>query len=903
MLRKFRTPLLILAVLCVVIMSGLVLIGSLYEDEVKARLVGAINEQLNAPVSVKEMDLTLIARFPKASMRMSDVLAMEVRSDQVPPDTLLFAKELFLEFSLWDMFAGNYTVEQIHAGEVRLYPGLDGNGKENYIIWKSDSTSESSTAIALDKVSFNDLSLRYTDARHAIVIRSHHDVLALNGRFDTELNKITVKGDAELQSWFHGETLVIDDRKAHLRLDLLFNNTDRSFHITKGELSTGKVPIELTLDLVHGKKGQELDLRANGLGLPLAEVIGLLPSKLISGLSNYNMQGEVDLALRYSGPIEGEGPSLSVGAKLTGGKVKERKSSTTFTGISGELALELTPKGVPKKLLVQNFRAASGSGTLSGNWNSNGLKNATLKADLKGDIALADLFRFAQVDTLENVTGRLRADAVIDGKLRDVGDFRAQDLKALKITGTAALRDASLKLKGARHRVTHLDVDLALLGNDAAIHGLKAEFQGNPIALNGRLNNLIPFLIFDDQKLSIVAKGNSPHIDLAALLRSENSTSSGSEDYILTLPATIDLDLTAQVDRLVFEEFSATAINGRIMIKDRVLRASPMSFQTASGAVLGDLELDTRAKGSGATYPLNINATIKEIDLTELFREFKDFGQDFIGHRHLSGRTNAQVSFLAPLSPSLEFDMDRLACVVDISIENGSIKGHEPLMEVADYLQSNKLIAPFVKVNEVRNRLVDVRFSRLENQIQIRDGAVHIPSMEVKSTAMDLEVSGTHWFDDRIDHHVNFRLGDLFRIGKPVDDEFGPIVDDGTGMRIFLHMYGNAYDPQFGTDGAMAAARRQQQFKQEKEELRSILREELGLFRNRSREVPLASGPKDEEGPKAVIVLEDPAPDEKVTTVIGSDPAPAEEEKPRKGLGRLLNEKDDAPKEQFIIED
>ena len=28
---------------------------------------------------------------------------------------------------------------------------------------------------------------------------------------------------------------------------------------------------------------------------------------------------------------------------------------------------------------------------------------------------------------------------------------------------------------------------------------------------------------------------------------------------------------------------------------------------------------------------------------------------------------------------------------------------------------------------------------------------------------MDLELSGTHWFDDRIDHHLNFRLSDLFR--------------------------------------------------------------------------------------------------------------------------------------------
>ncbi|MDQ3101904.1 MAG: hypothetical protein M3R08_11000, partial [Bacteroidota bacterium] len=401
MLRKLRTPLLIVAVLCMVFMSALVLIGNLYEDEVKARLVGAINEQLNAPVTVKDMDLTLIARFPKASMRMSDVLAMEVRSDEKVPDTLLFAKELFLEFSLWDLFRGNYTVEQIHAAQVRLYPGLDGNGKENYIIWKSDPNSTTSSAIALDKVSFNDLSLRFTDARHAVVIRSHHRDLLLKGRFGEELNKIALSGDMELLDWMNGNTLVINDRKAYLRLDMTFNNGDGSFHITNGELNMGRVPIELTLDLVPGEKGQDLDLRANGLDLPLGEVIALLPHNLTKGLTNYSMQGEVDLALRYHGSIAGDGPSLSVGAKLTQGKVKERTSNTTFNDITGELALELSPKGTPKKLVIQDFYARSGSGSISGNWSSNGLKNASLKADVKGDIALADLFRFAQVDTLE----------------------------------------------------------------------------------------------------------------------------------------------------------------------------------------------------------------------------------------------------------------------------------------------------------------------------------------------------------------------------------------------------------------------------------------------------------------------------------------------------------------------
>ena len=38
---------------------------------VKVKLVGALNQQLSAPVTVTDMDLTLLARFPQASMRLS----------------------------------------------------------------------------------------------------------------------------------------------------------------------------------------------------------------------------------------------------------------------------------------------------------------------------------------------------------------------------------------------------------------------------------------------------------------------------------------------------------------------------------------------------------------------------------------------------------------------------------------------------------------------------------------------------------------------------------------------------------------------------------------------------------------------------------------------------------------
>src|SRR5690606_24441519 len=141
--------------------------------------------------------------------------------------------------------------------------------------------------------------------------------------------------------------------------------------------------------------------------------------------------------------------------------------------------------------------------------------------------------------------------------------------------GHAALRDAALKLKGVRHRVEHLNAELALNGNDATVRGLKAEIAGSPIELSGTLRNLVPYALFEQEHLVIEAKGRSPRIDLGALLQGDESGNGTA--YALVLPAAIELDLRAQVDELVFEDFKATGINGTIRMKDRVLRASPLS--------------------------------------------------------------------------------------------------------------------------------------------------------------------------------------------------------------------------------------------------------------------------------------------------------------------------------------
>jgi hypothetical protein len=132
---------------------------------------------------------------------------------------------------------------------------------------------------------------------------------------------------------------------------------------------------------------------------------------------------------------------------------------------------------------------------------------------------------------------------------------------------------------------------------------------------------------------------------------------------------------------------------------------------------------------------------------------------------------------------------------------------------------------------------------------------------------------------------LNFRLADLFRTNGGAD-EFGPVVDDGTGMRLFLHMFGTTSDLQFKSDGTAASAKRKEKMKQETAELKGILAD---IWHGKG-------GATTDPATKAIITVESTDPEKQDPN--GAHPTGQVPKK--KGLGRLL-EKDEKEDEEVII--
>jgi hypothetical protein len=199
--------------------------------------------------------------------------------------------------------------------------------------------------------------------------------------------------------------------------------------------------------------------------------------------------------------------------------------------------------------------------------------------------------------------------------------------------------------------------------------------------------------------------------------------------------------------------------------------------------------------------------------------------------------------------------MEELNSIVHITIDEGELIGLESLSGISDYLRNNRLISGFVEVEEFDRKLRHVRFSTLSNDIEIRNGVVHIPKMEIASSAMDISASGSHSFNNEIDYSIAFRIRDVL---KKKRSAFGETEDDGLGSRFFLAMKGTTENPEFSFDRDARRAQRKEDLEREKKVFKDIIKEEFGgLFGKKKEDKTKDSGEqKPDKQEEAEITIE-----------------------------------------------
>lgn len=788
-----------------------------YEDEIGAYAIQELENQITTEFHVDDVGLAFWKTFPNASIELSGVFVQEKAATG---DTLLYAKQLFLKFNLWDVFSGNYRVDEVevYGGNVQLMVAEDGSS--NWEVWVDTQNDSAHFEIQLEEVILSDTRVFYADNTNRFSV----DLLAIqttgSGNFSSKTIDVSVSLDAMVVHITSDGDVYLGKKLVSGEVAFLADLESNRYIFQPAQMHVGDLKCDIS-GSVNEKASGTFDFQISAKNQSVEDALKIFPPAVARRLLSYHLDGDFSASAEVSRVKSNSPVRVRADVSVEDGSLRLKEQGVSLEGIETDFHYERG--GKEDKVQVDAFKCELDASTIQASGSIIGFDTPQLNATLSVEAELNDLREFFDLSQLEVCEGNLLVKADLNGVLRYVEADTSYNWRDVLATGEATLIAASLKPKNSNRIFSEMQANLTFDKQDVKVNSFNGLVNGSDFAIDGTLRNLIPYLFDPQSRVYLDANLKSSLIDFTQLVEEENSTATQTE-YELLLPPFIDFTLKCTIEKFSFRKFQADNVNGVVALSYGRLTIDPVNFRTADGELSAQVSLSPHGSGG---YHMNCLANVRGIHIDKVFTEFENFGQSFIQDRHVKGVADATVQFKSDVTNSLDMPSDKIECLVDLSISNGELNNLETLQEIAGYLRSNKWVAPFVDEDRFAERMQAIKFSKLENVIEVKNRVITIPLMAIKSSAMDISAKGRHTFDNQIDYSIGFNLRDLL-VKK---DQEWTEKDDGLGKSMYLSMKGTVDQPVFAVDRELAKYMRKEAMEAEKSNVKALLKEELGLFK------------------------------------------------------------------------
>lgn len=805
---------LIITVLIILAVVAAFFLAKKFEPEVKDAIVYELNQHLNVPVDVEDINLSLLQKFPYASLRFSHVVIPEAVSDN--PDTLIFIEDLYLQIGLLDFFSKNYKVSEAEINRGFFNMEIFEDGSDNFRFWKNsnDSTEKTFSLTNVEVEDFEYLLKTGTGLELDIYINQGE----ANGNFGEDIFSLKSDVDLVTRSVFYDKDTLYRETAIDGEVGLNIDTRAKVYTFESDNLLLGAEKLELIGSYNDSSENSFWTIRMKSESTELEKAVALTPLPNQAVFKTYHPSGNADLDLSiktengFELVLEFNGLKGEVIHAESTGKADIYSGRGTFVLAQGQTNLK-----------IDGLEAGIGPGRFTTSGEIQNFESPSFDLGLQGRLELADLKDFLNISFAEVLEGRIDIRGTLEGKIDQTNLSTARLLRGVNFLGEIVLKDGSFKTNGRSQVFEKIEGSFEIVENSIQTKKLTAEVGDNRFEIAGQINNALPYLTGNGGSLEILADLKSKKINLEQLL---GESESGSQTAF-QLPEKVGFNLNIEVDELNYKSFTATDLSGKAYYRNGLFTLNPARMSIASGTLNGNLRLNQAENG----FELGSNTKLTDMMVEELFVNFDDFGQKVIGHDQIEGIFNGSVDLTCFLDTTLAISNESVKADVNLKIDNGELKEVQSLIDIADYIKGNTLWNTFIKADALKKRLSNIEFETLENQLTIENKVITIPEMKIATSVLDISASGTHDFDKNIDYSLSFRLGELLRTGREKESEFGYIVDDETGLRIFMRMAGTIDNPEFSSDKSSARETRKEKFEEETKTFKGILKEEFGLFK------------------------------------------------------------------------
>lgn len=823
-MRKFLIWFVILLFGAVLGAVGAYYLAKKYEEPVREYIVGEVNKRLASEVHVSDINFSLLENFPSASLVMDSVWAEENRVKIGEPDTLFFFEKVFLNLNVLEVIRGSYRIHEIeaHRGFMRLL--VDEEGYDNYHIWVQ-SKDTTGFLLELDEVHVEDAFFRYTNMARDQYYDLFADELFFAGRFSDEQYTMQVDGNGDVFDVALKGTHYLQERTIEVSTALEVMPEGGTYRFKDGTL---KVDRRLSFAVSGTLADEGVDLRIQGSELDVIRTLSLIPSESRQSLDQYSSAGSISFDCTLVGAFgKTENPSLKASFSIRNGSIKKEGQKWELTELNGSGTLD---NGDRRRFSTTTLSLDELTGRLNGNPFETGFTiddfdRPAIDGSIKLSSDLASVKEFFELEWMTEGQGGFEIDAKISTVLENPSEPEARDFLNAKASGTIHITDAYFNLKDDHREYAIDDAQFSIEDQALIISRYVGSINASELDLTGRADGFLDYFFTPNGVIDVVGSVKTGALDLDELFPATSDSKSG---IVVAFPKRARWKLEVDCDAFRQGKFEAREITGRLKMNHFQVEASDLRFQSQEGEVSGKAGIYRFGENQ---FGVLTDFTTQDVDIKQLFTTFDNFEQDFITAEVLSGQLDAEIQFQSFCDSLLNLDLQSIVSSVNLNIKDGALTGFKPLIEVADEIKKRPMMRLFVSVEELRNRLQEVHFATLTNEIGIRNGIVSIPHMEIKSSAVNMNVQGTHTFDHRIDYHMDFSLSEVLEL-KDRKEPYNEYVqrDEEGKTRIFLTMKGTSDDFEVELERTTVGKTLKEGVQQEANAVKELLRTEFNAI-------------------------------------------------------------------------
>lgn len=752
----------VLLLALVLLLVGVVAYVYTHQDEIKGRIVTVLNGHLNSPVTVSgPITVSLFENFPSISLSFPNISIQAVNQTVVQNYPLLSAEKLSLSFSVLDLLASRYTLEQLTITDAAIDLRFDANGHPNYNIWKTDnSTSSTEANFAINKLVLRRVKLNYINASENQLLSASFTDADFRGDFSQRKFRLLAKASLEGGSLQLEDKQFLKNQQLQVNLSMEVNLDAQTVTFPNSELRLNRERLQLQGFHRWGEPF-ETDLSFSAERFRAAQLLAFYKDEE-GFFKELEVDGDLNLQGRWH--YTPNKPELSLTASLREAKLAYKAYDLQYRGSTNIRATY--SRQALLDLHFDNLQLNQKGGDLKGKLHYRQRDNL-LEGEVQGRVDLNVYQKALSAFDISNLSGT--------AQLNHRFELYPGTNKPLLIAGTLRLENAAGQYPGYTFS--------ALSGNFTTSAGAKPELQMHierlqldTVALSGQMRIANYPALYDQNagQMQLSGQLKADRWRWATETTAGNSTASASSK---PLPIS-QFDLQLAVDRFHWYDYTFQSLDVQLTGNTGDMRIQLNNWQLAQGKLSGRLRWQEVSNG----FVLQGALQGKKMDISTLFSTFNNFDQAFLTHEHLSGQLDVKSTILLRFDKNYNLLPKQMEVVADLDLQQGGLTNFAPLNS----------LSKFVDAKELQN----LRFQRLTNHIEIINGVIDIPQMDINSNATRMSISGSHTLDNAYTYYIQLSLSDLWKKRQKqitFDPNLAEDKPDG-GVKLFLVLTGQGDD-------------------------------------------------------------------------------------------------------------